>query len=204
MNYSVLQATESTPVALYLTGQLPEENRQGFYILLMWLNRQKLFIPKDLRKLLFEAIKIIRYNGCKIYKESEAFSNTTLQTDFLIMTAIDDNDASIGFNDQFVKIGHEPVFVYFRGLNYTIIQLRSSDFSIASYSINGDHDEVGGIQNVFNRLNSIPINQLLNNRLVIYDSGRLYLNYHEYLPKVNSSDLEIFIQMGFLQRGKPQ
>ncbi|MBA3755904.1 MAG: hypothetical protein H0X02_06620 [Nitrosomonas sp.] len=172
----LLPAT-STPVALYLTGQLPQENRQGFYLLLLWLKRHHIFVPKDIRKLLFEAIKIIHYNGSKLFRQGEIISPRDNKWDFVIMTAIDDDDAAITINHYRIDIGHEPVLIYLRALDYDLIALSHSDFSVASYSLK---DNYGCTQNIFGGLFTVPLNQMLNGQLVTYHIGQLHHRIHEY------------------------
>lgn len=204
--YTILLPNESTPVALYLTGQLPQKNRQGFYIVLMWLKRQRIFIPKDILKILFEAIEILQYNGSRIYKEEEVITNRSLNTDFLIMTVIGDDDGLLRFNSHaLIKVSRKPIFIYLGGLECTQIRLEGGDFSVASYSLKSQYWSSDNIRDMFSGLHTVPLNQIVNNQLITYHEARLRMHKSEAIFSHGDwSCLDNFIHMGFLTRDEPR
>lgn len=186
------------PTALYFTGNLPTENIKGFWMLLMWLKREQIFIPKDIRKLLLTAIKIIRFDGHQSLKEGDIIHSNTCKSDFLRLIAFEDDDARLTFNGSIVKIGHEPVLVYLRGLPYCEIQLINSDFGLDAYSFTDQHFA----RTVDNLIFRTRINQVMNKTLMYYDRGRFMMSWTKATESEYNPLEDVGVKVGLLKRGK--
>lgn len=165
-------------------------------MLLMWLNRQKLFIPKDIRKLLLMAIKILRFDNHKLLKEGEIIHSNVFKSDFLRLIAVDDDHARLTFNGSIVKIGHEPVLIYLRGLPYCQIQLVNSDFGVDSYSF-VDQDFARTLDNLMFRTR---INQVMHKTLMYYERGRFMIAWTKAAASEYNSLEDIGVRVGLLER----
>lgn len=185
-----------SPTALYFTGNLPTESIKGFWMLLMWLNRERIFIPKDIRKLLLTAIKILRFDGHQSLKRGQIIHSNVFKSDFLRLIAFEDDGAELIFNGSVVRIGHEPVLIYLRGLPYCQIQMINSDFGVDSYSFSDQHFA----RTLDTLMSTTPINQIIHKTFIYYDQGRFMMRWRNAAISEYNALEDIGVKVGLLKR----
>lgn len=164
MNNSAMNDTHHP--AIFLTGSIPRNNPETFLEFLLCCKSIGITFPKDIRKMLWEICKIIKYNGKVIIDKLRPLK---LECDFAIVTS-SNPDCILTFNDVPINIGVWKGMIFEAAMPYTQIKIPRGheNVTIERWTL------VDRKHPIF-RL-SHGVNSEIGNNTVYYHIGRLTVN----------------------------
>jgi len=182
---------------LILTGILPKDDTSGFLLFIMYCKSINIYIPKDILKLLWNNIKIIKFDGRAEFGSGSILNRTNFFGDFITLTPITSEKSVISFNEMSIII-KTKIFLYAGAIHFAQVKIEEGLFLVESWSLTKNAIEH------FKYLNTIntALNDVISGKLIAYDNGCIKIdNGFILLAKTDNNTIAVnnCIKMKFVK-----